>query len=307
MIATLALASLFAAAPSCDNGAQDAIPVRVGKTVASVCISPGLRLTDDAVVRWVRDGLWATHRYFTAIGVPAVKIDITATAATGVGYGTTWSGRLPTLDIRVGRGADKSDLDRDWVLVHELVHIATPRVGDHKWWREGIATYVEPFARYAAGKLTETQLWRGFHQNMRHGQPRAGDRGIDRTGSWGRVYWGGALWALVADVEIRRQTGNRKGLRDALVAMTHADGSIAVQWTLHEALAIGDNAIGKPVLSTLYQRWKHAPVTVDLDALWRDLGVVRIPNGALGLSDNIRDAKDAAIRRAMTRQAVETR
>ena len=34
--------------------------------------------------------------------------------------------------------------------------------------------------------------------------------------TWGRTYWGGAMFCLMADVRIREQTHNRKGLQDAL-------------------------------------------------------------------------------------------
>ena len=55
---------------------------------------------------------------------------------------------------------------------------------------------------------------------------RDNDRGLDRTRTWGRTYWGGALFCLMADVEIRKQTGNRVGLQDALRTILSAGGSI---------------------------------------------------------------------------------
>ena len=47
---------------------------------------------------------------------------------------------------------------------------------------------------------------------------------------WRRTYWGGALFARLADVEIRRQTQNRLGLQDALRANLDALwGALGVQ------------------------------------------------------------------------------
>ncbi len=48
---------------------------------------------------------------------------------------------------------------------------------------------------------------------------------------------------------------------------------------LPRILRLGDNATGTAVLSDLYDRWKDTPVTVDLDQLWRKLGVHIEPRG----------------------------
>jgi hypothetical protein len=44
-------------------------------------------------------------------------------------------------------------------------------------------------------------------------------------------------------------------------------------WPLARVLKAGDDFIGVPVLTELYERMKATPVTPDLDARWRELGV----------------------------------
>jgi hypothetical protein len=39
-------------------------------------------------------------------------------------------------------------------------------------------------------------------------------------------------------------------------------------------LTTGDKATGVPVLMELYNRWSGQPVTPDLNALWKQLGVI---------------------------------
>ena len=58
----------------------------------------------------------------------------------------------------------------------------------------------------------------------RMGLPRAGEGGMDQTPTWGRTYWGGALYCLQADVAIREQTANRVGLQTALRAILKETG-----------------------------------------------------------------------------------
>jgi hypothetical protein len=102
----------------------------------------------------------------------------------------------------------------------------------------------------------------------------------------------------VADVEIRKRTDNRYGLRDALRAILEDGGTLDHRWKIQDALRTGDRATGVAVLSELYEQWRATPVQVDLAALWRDLGVERD-----GRRASLNDAAPlAAIRRAITGQ-----
>src|SRR4030095_12695234 len=96
----------------------------------------------------------------------------------------------------------------------------------HDCLEEGIATYVEPIARARAGQLASERAWFDLVAGLPQGQPEVGDRGLDATHTWGRTYWGGALFCLRADVEIRKRTENRKGLEHALRAIRPAAGNI---------------------------------------------------------------------------------
>jgi hypothetical protein len=100
----------------------------------------------------------------------------------------------------------------------------------------------------------------------------------------------------VADVEIRKQTHNKKGLQDALRGMLDAGGDITHDWELADVLKIGDRATGTTVLTDQYAAWKDKPVHVDLASLWNELGIVAVGK-AVRLTD---DAPLAAIRRAIT-------
>jgi predicted metalloprotease with PDZ domain len=132
---------------------------------------------------------------------------------------------------------------------------------------------------------------------MPRGLPAAGDRGLDNTHTWGRTYWGGAMFCLLADVEIRQHTHNRMGLQDALRAILKASGGLAADWPIERVLRTGDAAVGGTVLADLYARYKDAAVTPDLMALWKQLGVE--PDGA---TVRLNDAAPLAdVRRAIMR------
>jgi hypothetical protein len=167
---------------------------------------------------------------------------------------------------------------------------------DQAWIEEGLATYIEPIARTQNGLLRPEKIWSDMVRDIPKGDPESSDQGLDRTHSWGRTYWGGAQFCLLADVTIRERTHNQKGLEDALRAIVEAGGTIDKDWSLRKALEIGDRATSTQVLVEMYEQMGVKPVRVDLDNLWRQLGVVRSGDG-VRLVD---DAPKAAIRRSIT-------
>ncbi len=181
-----------------------------------------------------------------------------------------------------------------------MVHLGIPNLPRaHRWLEEGIATYVEPLARARAGTLTVEEVWAGLVKGLPNGLPQAGDQGLDRTHTWGRTYWGGALFCFLADLEIRERTRNRKSLDDALRGILTAGGDIAVSWPLERLLREGDRATGVPVLKELHARMGTKAEDVDLAALWRRLGV-RGAGDSVSFDDK---APLAGIRRSMTAAA----
>jgi hypothetical protein len=143
--------------------------------------------------------------------------------------------------------------------------------------------------------MKEEQMWADLIRDMPKGQPQAGDEGLDRTHTWGRTYWGGALFCFDADVEIRSRTQNKKGLQDALRGILDAGGNITQDWELTKALKVGDQATGTTVLTDLYNQMKDHPVSVNLQEKWKQLGI-EWDGSAVHLRDN---APEAAIRRAI--------
>src|ERR1700678_1448293 len=178
-------------------------------------------------------------------------------------HGTTWGdvqGFQGLTRMRLGSDVTKADLEEDWTMTHELVHMALSSLPDESHWlEEGIATYVEPLARVQAGQLPVEQVWAGMVRGMPQGEPQPGDKGLDQTHTWGRTYWGGAMFCLVADVQIRKATGNRKGLQDALQAIMAAQGTIDTEWPVQRVLETGDDATETTVLVDLYRKWKDGP------------------------------------------------
>ncbi len=236
--------------------------------------------------------------YFGRFPVSHYRLVIEPVAGrSGVLSGTTWSYGGAHSRIHIGEHTSVEQLERDWIMTHEMAHTAFPQQErSHHWIEEGMATYVEPLARSWIGHYPVARVWTDLVDGLPNGLPRRGDRGLDHTPTWGRTYWGGALFCLLADLEIRDRTGGRRGLVDALRGILAAGGNDQVDWPIERAFREGDKAVGVPVLEELYRRMKDAPVTPDLDALWRGLGV-EVRQGTLQLDEQ---APRAAMRRAIS-------
>jgi hypothetical protein len=253
----------------------------IGNSRIDVNIESGaMQASKEDLMKWVRWAAESVSAYYGRFPVPQLLLRIVPTDGTGVRGGRTFgrdNGGFIT--IHVGKDAQFSDLARDWMLTHEMVHLSFPSVAEnHHWIEEGIATYVEPIARVRAGHFDANQMWFEVMRDLHQGLPAEGDQGLDHTHSWGRTYWGGALFCFLADIEIHRETGNKKGLEDALRGILNAGGDIRQDWELEKALTIGDQATGVPVLQNLYNKMKDQPYSVDLPALWTQLGIERDGN-----------------------------
>jgi len=125
----------------------------------------------------------------------------------------------------MSRQIDAAALLNDWVLVHEMTHLALPDIGaEHGWLAEGLAVYIEGVARVQAGNRSIEDVFSEEMHSMPRGLPAPQGAGLDQDHSWGRTYWGGAMFCLMADVAIHQRTGNRLGLQDAMRAVLR-DGS----------------------------------------------------------------------------------
>lgn len=272
--------------------------LEVGGGSIGVAFRGALPVPRQTILEALTAGAEAVSTYYGRFPLPRVRIGVNGTGGRslhGATYGRKGDGAY--IHLRVGAGMTASNLRESWVIAHELVHLAFPdQRGKHRWMEEGLASYVEPIARAQVGALAEDVVWRDFVDGMPQGLPKRGDRGLDGTPTWGRTYWGGALFCLLADIEIRSRTDNRVGLQHALRGIQAAGGSIAAHWPLAQALAAGDAAIGLPVLAEQYKAMRAKPVDVDLPALWRRLGVV--VDGKTVTFDDAAPA--AATRRAIT-------
>jgi hypothetical protein len=266
-----------------------------GGTIDLVITGSSTLLTNDDLIDWTKNAANAVSTYFGKFPVFYVRIDVRVGGEGHVNDGVTDDDGIR---VRVGNQTKPRDLKNDWVLVHEMFHLAFPDMEEqYIWLREGLASYLEPLARARVGTLSEEDVWRDLVEGLPQGQPEAGDQGLDVTHTWGRTYWGGSMFCLLLDLHIREQTKNRKSIDDAMRTILNQGGNRFSHWTMDQVIEASDKATGSTAMRDLYGQMSRTPVNVDLTALWKKLGVHE-RNGHAAFDDS---APDGTIRRSMTK------
>jgi hypothetical protein len=234
--------------------------------------APGL---DKArALRWVKKCVEAIATYFGRYPTRSYGLLIVAEAGDHVGHAVTYGYRGSVTLIRVGIEAGDRAFADDWVLVHEMVHTALPDLPRRALWlQEGSATWIEPVARAQIGELPVAEVWRQAINGMPKGVTSFGGGGMDGTRDWGRLYWGGAVFWLEAEIAIYQQSQGRFLLRDALRAINRESGGNSVEWSPEKMMQVGDQATGTVALANLYERFSARGFDGSLPELFERLGV----------------------------------
>jgi len=268
-----------------------------GATIDLAIAPASYGATDDAIVAWAARSARTIGRFLGCFPLERVMLLIVPARGNTVRRGETMGDGGASIVVELGEEATEATLENDWVLPHEMAHLALPNVPRrHHWIEEGVAVYVQPIARARSGELSPVDVWREFALGMPKGASARDGQGLDGARDWARTYWGGAAFCLLADVEIRRRTGNRLGFEDALRGIEASGGSVAQMWDFDRLLQTADASVGAPVLGPMHDRMVHENWSVDLPGLFRDLGVA-LQGNAVTLVD---DAPLAAVRRAIT-------
>ena len=245
---------------------------------------------------WVKGAVDGIAAYLGR-GFPSPRTLVVVERGTGgPTRGETLGEGGPAVLVRAGDGVTAATTRDDWIMTHELMHVVMPSLThQHVWLSEGVPSYVEPIVRVRAGALMPEKMWRDLMEGMPQGLPEAGDEGLEKTHTWGRTYWGGALYCLMVDVRVRDETRNARSLDDVLRAVAASGANVEAHWDVEHLLDVGDAATGTRALHEMYRDLALAPGTVDLPALWRRLGV-KVDGGRVTFDET---APLAAVRRGI--------
>lgn len=245
-------------------------------------------MNDEAIRAWIEDGAGVVSQLFGKFPVDrATFFVVPARGEDEVVFGKVLSLSGASVVLVVGDRMQASNRHADWVLVHEMFHLGFPTFrGEGRWLGEGLATYYEPVLRARAGWTQGGDVFRQFARNM----PRGTGGGLHPAGLAQRddtdsIYWGGALFCLVADVRIREETRGKKSLDDVLRATLERGGDATHVWSLADVVKLGDHVTGTTVMSEMVDRYASHGDRIDLEALLFALGVEKDEGGMVAMDE----------------------
>jgi hypothetical protein len=122
----------------------DAVNIQLQLNASLICVffeDAALNKEQPLLRTWINRSAHIVADYYGQFPAPLVVIRLRGTDGSGVNGGRTTSDGGLMIQMRVGRETTPETLAADWVMVHEMVHLALPEVGKtHDWLAEGLAT-----------------------------------------------------------------------------------------------------------------------------------------------------------------------
>ena len=248
-----------------------------------------------ALTEWIEANARAVAAVYGRFPVPDAQLLVLPIGRGGeaVPWAQVQRGGGPSAHFYIDQFRPLTEFRDDWTATHELSHMLLPYVARRDaWLSEGFASYYQNVLRARAGMITPEQAWQKVYDGFERG--RRGTRGdtlaevsrdMHRRGAFMRVYWSGAAVALLADVELREQSGGSKTLDLALQRLADCCLPSHRTWTAREVLTRLDTLMETDVFVGLYERHKNArqfpdvaPASTALGILERD-GRLRFESG----------------------------
>ena len=191
----------------------------------------------------------------------------------------------------------------DWTATHELSHLMLPYLrSPHRWISEGFAQYYQNVLLARAGQYDEQRAWQKLYEGYERGRRsrpelspnQAAERGIGAATM--KIYWSGAVLALIADVELRRRSGGSESLDSILEQLQRCCLPAANSWSGTQLFETLDEFAGEPVFMPLYRQHANRQGFPDYTSVFEQLGL-EVEDGRVSLRN---DADLAGIRRAIT-------
>jgi len=272
-----------------------------------VAILPGLsESTRTSVVPWLEQASRAAALSFGHFPRSTAQIVVIPTppASQPVRFGTTNRGGGESFAMLLPENAQLEPLLHDWVAVHEFSHLLHPFIQrDDAWLSEGLATYYQEVLRVRAGMEKEQDAWRRLYEGslLGRGAGHLAERSAEmfQNYSFRMVYWAGASFALMSDVELRRRSHGQTSLDQVMSDLAKSEPFQPRPLSAREVIESLDRVAGMPVFSELMRRWVDGPELPNLEPLYQRLGLV-VNDRSVEMQP---DAADAWIREAIMRGA----
>jgi hypothetical protein len=245
------------------------IPVAGGMMELAV-LDVGIDAGRGTLTRWAYEAGRASAQLHGTLPSPYVQVLVGAPpilpTTRPVLFGIATRGGGAGVNIIMSTSPDEEALVGEWVAVHELAHHGLPYLArGERWISEGMATYYQFILRIRSGVLDPAIGWADLLQGSR--TAAAGP-----TSSYRWLYWGGAMGALRADVELRVNSDGVWSLDRALTAFRDRH-DLTRRYEAHEIVEKLDAIVGDGTFARWQQDRQTGEAFARFESLFVELGV----------------------------------
>lgn len=298
-----------ASAPAAFGDFFEALEELPGTTLRVAVLKPRGSVDAEAIAGWVRTTAQNVTRAYGRFPNPSPHILVVPVGRSGwdsdspVPFGRVMRDGGESVELFINEHIPMEAFYDDWTATHEFSHLMLPYLrSPHRWVSEGFAQYYQNILLARAGQYDEQRAWQKLYEGFERGRKsrpelspnEAARRGIGAATM--KIYWSGAIIALMADVELRRRSGGTESLDSALEQLQRCCLPAAQSWSGTQLFERLDSFVGDPVFMPLYRRYANEAGFPEYLSVLAALGV-DVDADRVKLSN---DADLAGIRRAIT-------
>jgi hypothetical protein len=149
----------------------------------------------------------------------------------------------------------------------------------YRWISEGFASYYQNVLMARAGHYTQELAWRRLSDGFERGRESRPDLSLNEAAASGiryarmKVYWSGAVIALLADIELRQRSDGAESLDTVLGQLQACCLPSRTQWSGQRLFKKLDSFLETPVFMPLYREYANTEGFPDFAPALIDLGI----------------------------------
>ena len=239
----------------------------------------------DPLFEWVRDTAVAVNLVYGRFPNPNTSVLVLPMGGRWSSDDAVTFGRVvrdggETVELFVNPNRPISEFYDSWTATHEFSHLMLPYVREeHRWISEGFASYYQNVLMARAGRYTKERAWLKLSQGFERGRQSRPEMSLNEAASGGwrgatmKIYWSGAVIALMADAELRQRSNGEESLDTVLGRLQACCLPSDHSWSGTEFFTKLDSLVDAPVFMPLYRRYANTTGFPDVQPLLDDLGV----------------------------------
>lgn len=228
--------------------------IKIGDFELLFALGNSIKANEDDFIELMQPIIESTTKYFN--GSPKKKYLIVVNESSVITDGSAF--RTSFSQIIKGKINKNSRTNWGHIMAHETIHLwnghtVIPK-GQDEWFKEGFTDYLTNILLIRTQIIDEPTFYKRFEnvitryniiRDLQQNKTSIKESGAHKNQNRYLVYGGGALVGLCLDIEIRKATGNQKGLDDFMAEMYAQFGKTNIPYELKDIISAANKVSGK--------------------------------------------------------------